>query len=82
MKKFFLTVCAVFALFAMVACTTNPGIKAAKEFIDNPNEATYERLLEIEQTLTLDEIEEYNEWAFDNMDEIISAGVKLGVSMY
>jgi hypothetical protein len=80
MKKFFITACMAIALFAMTACTTNSGIKAAKKLIDNPTIENYERLLEVEQTLQGKELEEYNEWAVDHMDEIVSAGMKLGLN--
>lgn len=78
MKKFILTACMSLAIFAMVSCTSNPGIEAAEAFIDNPTTANLERMIDVVATLSGDELEEYNEWCIDNTSELYNAGFQCG----
>jgi len=79
MKKLFVSACMALALFAMVACS-NPGIDAAKDFIDDPTLENLTNLQKVEATLSGDELKEYNEWCAENAEEIMTAGFKCGMN--
>lgn len=80
MKRIFVSACMALALFAMVSCSSNPGIDAAKDFIDDPTIENYTRLLNVEGTLSADELKEYNAWCLENVKEITAAGVECGMN--
>ena len=73
MKKFFVTMCAAFAMFAMVSCGGNPAISAAQDFLKNPTEETFKAVEEAENGLTEEQKAEYDKWAKEHAEELAGA---------
>lgn len=80
MKKYLVSICAAFAMVAMISCGggSNPGIKAAEAFIDNPTPENFEKMADVEGSLSGDELNEYSEWCLEHASEITQAGFTLG----
>ena len=70
MKKFFASVFVALALFAFVACESNPGIKAGKNFIKNPTEENFDKITEAMEQMDAEELLEFEEWWDEHEDEI------------
>ena len=79
MKKFFLSLCATVAMFTLVACETNPAIKAGEAFINDPTPKTFRAYAEAENDLSTKDTDEYEKWCEENQTELVQAGVKLGM---
>ena len=73
MKKLFASAFVALSLFAFVACESNPGIKAAKDFLNDPTPEKLMKIHEVEKSLTGDVKEEYEEWCEEHEDEILKA---------
>ena len=73
MKKFFASVFVAFALIAFVACESNPGIKATKEFMKNPTEENFDKIDDIEAEMSDEEAEVFEKWWDEHEDEIRNA---------
>lgn len=80
MKKSLVSICAAFAMVAMISCggSSNPGIKAAEAFIDNPTPANFEKMADVEGSLSGDDLNEFNEWCLEHTSELTEAGFTLG----
>ncbi len=79
MKKLFVSICAAFAMFAMVSCggSSNPAIKAAEEFLSNPTMENSMKVEEASEGLTEEQKQEFEKWAEDNQEELIKAAAEL-----
>lgn len=73
MKKIFVSAFVALSLFAFVACESNPGIKAGKDFLNDPTPEKLAKANEIEKTLTGDAKEEYDKWCEEHEEEILKA---------
>lgn len=79
MKKYLVSICAAFAMVAMISCGgSNPGIKAAEAFIDNPTPENFEKMADVGGSLSGDDLNEYNEWCLEHTSELTQAGFTLG----
>lgn len=65
MKKFFVTMFAAFAMFAMVSCG-NAAISAGEAFIENPTIENYKAMKEAYDKLDADGRKEAEEWMNQN----------------
>jgi uncharacterized protein YcfL len=77
MKKFFASAFVALALFAFVACESNPAIKAAKKYIKNPTVENAEKVEAAAEGLSEKEAEEFLKWCIEHADEIEAADAKL-----
>ena len=73
MKKFFASVFVAFALIAFVACESNPGIKATKEFMKNPTEKNLKKVDDIVDKMNDFEVDVFDDWCDEHEDEIDDA---------
>lgn len=73
MKKLFVSACMALALFAMVACSSNPAIKAAEDFIDDPTSENLEKMSSATEGLSSDEEKEAEEWLKEHEEEMTEA---------
>jgi len=73
MKKLFVSACMALALFAMVSCSSNPGIDAAKDFIDDPTPENLEKMSSATEGLSSDEEKEAEEWLKEHEEEMTEA---------
>ena len=46
-------------MFAIVACESNPAIKAAKDFLDEPTVDNLMKIQDMEEQMTAEEVDEY-----------------------
>ena len=81
MKKFFVTMFAAFAMFAMVSCGGNAGIDAGEEFLANPSKENYDKLLKESSSLKGSDAAEYAQWYAKNTQAIATACQKLGIQI-
>ena len=81
MKKFFVTMFAAFAMFAMVSCGGNAGIDAGEEFLANPSKENYDKLLKESSSLKGSDAAEYAQWYAKNTQAIATACQKVGVEI-
>ena len=70
MKKFFVSAFVALTLFAFVACESNPGIKAGKNFIKNPTKENLEKMDAAMDEMDAEEMVEFAEWWDEHEDEI------------
>ena len=73
MKKIFASALVAFSLFTIVACESNPAIKAAKDFLDEPTVDNLMKIQDMEEQMTAEEVDEYKSWANKHKDEIVEA---------
>ena len=76
MKKLFISAFMSFAIFAMVSCSSNPAIKAAEDFIDNPTLANSLKVEKAMEDLSEEEKEEFNKWELDHTVELSTAMIR------
>ena len=81
MKKFFVTMFAAFAMFAMVSCGGNAAVEAGNAFLENPTKENYDKLISASKELEGDDAAEYAQWLSQNQTKIAEACQKLGVDM-
>lgn len=80
MKKFFMSACAAFAMFAFVACGSgNPAIDAAEKFLSDPTEENMKAADEAEKNLTEEQKKEFEEWTKENAERIVGAALKAAI---
>lgn len=72
MKKFFVTMFAAFAMFAMVSCG-NAVISAGEAFIENPTIENYKAMKEAYNKLDADGRKEAEEWMNQNDAKFVNA---------
>ena len=73
MKKLFVSAFVALSMFAFVACESNPAIKAAKDFLDEPTVDKLMKIQDMEELMTDEEVYEYKSWANNHKDEIKEA---------
>ena len=73
MKKIFASALVALSLFVFVACESNPAIKAAKDFLDEPTVDKLMKIQDMEEQMTDEEVYEYKSWANKHKDEIMEA---------
>ena len=73
MKKLFLAACAAFSMLLFVACSSNPGIEAGKEFMKNPSVETFRNYTAEVANLDDEEKLELEEWTEENKAELEEA---------
>ena len=78
MKKFLVSACMALSLFAFVACNSNPAIKVAKAFLGDPTLENLMKIQELEEEMTDEEIQEYEEWVNEHSAELEEAIANLG----
>ena len=78
MKKFLVSACMALSLFAFVACNPNPAIKVAKAFLGDPTLENLMKIQELEEEMTDEEIQEYEEWVNEHSAELEEAIANLG----
>ena len=76
MKKMLAFVLLLATMNAFVACSSNPAIEAAEEFLEHPTVENLIKIEKLEGSLSAEEIEEYSEWAKEHEDEIMEAALK------
>ena len=81
MKKLFLFACAAFSMLLFVACSSNPGIEAGKEFMKNPSVETFRNYTAEVANLDDEEKLELEEWTEDNKAELEEAVTQMLQSM-
>ena len=77
MKKFFAAVLLLFSATLFVACSSNPAIEAAKDFLAHPRVENLLRIEKLEGSLTQEEIEEYEEWCSEHQEDVAEAVGKI-----
>ena len=78
MKKSLLSACLAFSMFALAACNTNPAIKLAKGFLDEPTLDNLMKIQELEEEMSEEDIQEYDEWVDEHRDDFEAAIANLG----
>ena len=78
MKKILVLACMALSLFAFVACNPNPAIKVAKVFLGDPTLENLMKIQELEEEMTDEEIQEYEEWVIEHKEELEVAIANLG----
>ncbi len=76
MKKYLVSICAAFAMIAMVSCGGgNAAISAAEDFIANPSAETLEAATKAAAEIADDQkaVEEYEKWCEENAEELAAA---------
>ena len=81
MKRLFLFACAAFSMLLFVACSSNPGIEAGKEFMKNPSVETFRNYTAEVANLDDEEKLELEEWTEDNKAELEEAVTQMLQSM-
>ena len=81
MKKLFLFACAALSVLLFVACSSNPGIEAGKEFMKNPSIATFKAYTAEVANLDDKQKLELEEWTEDNKAELEEAVTQMLQSM-
>ena len=79
MKKFLVSICAAFAMMAMVSCgNSNPAIAAAEALIAEPTVENMTAFGEAVDGLTDAQKAEYTIWLTENAEKIADAQAKAG----
>jgi len=73
MKKMLAFVLLLATMNAFVACSSNPAIEAAEEFLEHPTVENLIKIEKLEGSLSAEEIEEYKEWCDENREDIAEA---------
>ena len=81
MKKLFITACALLSMILSVSCSSNPGVKAGKEFMKNPSIATFKAYTAEVANLDDEQKVELEEWTEDNKAELEEAVTQMLQSM-
>lgn len=75
MKKIILSACVALSMCAFVACSSNPAIEVAEEFISNPTLENLLKMEKLEGSMSEAEIEEFKEWCEEHAEELeVAAG--------
>ena len=67
-----------FAAMFIVACSSNPAIDAAEDFIDNPTAENKKAVEEAEEKLNDEEKKEYEKWSKEHAAELAAAALACG----
>ena len=77
MKKMLAFVLLLATMNAFVACSSNPAIEAAEEFLEHPTVENLIKIEKLEGSLSAEEIEEYKEWCDENREDVAEAVGKI-----
>lgn len=80
MKKYLVSICAAFAMIAMVSCGGgNAAISAAEDFISNPSAEAAADVTKAVAEIADDEeaVKEYEKWCEENAEELAAATAKM-----
>ena len=73
MKKIVSALCVALLAFLFVACSSNPGIKAGKVFLDNPTIENFKKYTAEVAYLEDDEMAELEEWTEKRKEKLEQA---------
>ena len=81
MKRLFTVTCAALMMLLFVACSSNPGVEAGKEFMKNPSIATFKAYTAEVANLDDKQKLELEEWIEENKTELEEAVTRMVQSM-
>ena len=77
MKRLFTVTCAALMMLLFVACSSNPGVEAGKEFMKNPSIATFKVYTAEVANLEDEQKVELEEWTEENKTELEEAVTRM-----
>ena len=77
MRRFVSALCVALSIFLIVACSSNPGIKAGKAFLKNPTIENFKNYTAEVANLNDEEKTELEEWTAEQSEELEQAIVQM-----